>query len=99
MPDLASRYFIQLVPGNNDNISVNNEAAQYQTPNISIKSMKEYNSLQVKMVFKRNPYNIFMKTYIPTIIINLINTATNFWDDPEMFEAVVTINLTCLMVL
>ena len=40
-----------------------------------------------------------MKTYLPTIMINLINLATNFYQGPEMFEAIVVVNLTSLMVL
>ena len=101
MPDLASVSFVELVPFLDVPIEKSN-AAQYETPEVSISSVWDnqtgYN-LVVQLVFKRNPFSIFMTTYIPTIIINIINTATNFWDGPEMFEAVVTVNLTCLMVL
>ena len=34
-----------------------------------------------------------MTTYLPTIIINVINAATSYWEGPQLFEAVVTVTL------
>ena len=43
------------------------------------------------MVLSRDPTTIFMTTYLPTIIINVINAATSYWEGPHLFEAVVTV--------
>ena len=57
------------------------------------------NGIKVSIKFQRNPFKVFMKTYLPTTMINLINLATNFYHGPDMLEAIVTVNLTSLMVL
>ena len=47
--------------------------------------------LQVEIVLSRDPTTIFMTIYLPTIIINIINAATSYWEGPQLFEAVVTV--------
>ena len=46
---------------------------------------------------ERNVLSIFFITYLPTILMNLINQATNYFD--ENFDLLLTINITCMMVL
>ena len=63
------------------------------------KNIPVKNGIKVSIRFHRNPLKMFMKTYLPTIIINIINLATNYYEGPDMFEAIVVVNLTSLMVL
>ena len=39
-----------------------------------------------------------MTVYVPTVLLNIIGHATNYYKD-FFFEAVVTVNLTCMLVL
>ena len=50
------------------------------------------------ILFKRRINNAVMTIYLPTILILCIVYATNFFKD-FFFEAVVTVNLTALLVL
>lgn len=43
--------------------------------------------------------SIFIVTYLPTILMNIINQATNYLANPEFLEAIITVNITCMMVL
>ena len=40
-----------------------------------------------------------MVTYLPTILMNLINQATNYIKGDDKFSLIYTINITCMMVL
>ena len=40
-----------------------------------------------------------MVTYLPTLLINLINQATNYIRAADKFSMIYTINTTCMMVL
>ena len=51
------------------------------------------------MVLSRDPTTIFMTTYLPTIIINVINAATSYWEGPQLFEAVVTVILGQILII
>ena len=52
----------------------------------------------MKIILKRRLINELMTTYLPTTLILIIVYATNFFK-PFFFEAVVTVNLTSLLVL
>ena len=43
--------------------------------------------------------NILMVTYLPTLLMNLINQATNYISSPDKYELIITVNITCMMVL
>ena len=47
----------------------------------------------------RNFQSIFLVTYLPTILMNIINQATNYITVPGKYEFIVTVNVTCMMVL
>ena len=47
---------------------------------------------------KRNIQSIMMVTYLPTLLMNLINQATNFLSS-QQYELIITVNITCMMVL
>ena len=50
------------------------------------------------LVLKRRIINEMMTTYLPTVLILIIVYSTNFFKH-FFFEAVVTVNLTALLVL
>ena len=40
-----------------------------------------------------------MVTYLPTILMNMINQATNYISGEDKYSMIYTINITCMMVL
>ena len=40
-----------------------------------------------------------MVTYLPTILMNMINQATNYISGEDKFTMIYTVNMTCMMVL
>ena len=53
----------------------------------------------VRLVLSRKFLSIFMVTYLPTILMNMINQATNYIKGDDKFSLIYTINITCMMVL
>ena len=53
--------------------------------------------LEVHLILKK--FSIFMVTYLPTILMNIINQATNYIVGATKYDLVYTINITCMMVL
>ena len=51
------------------------------------------------MVLSRKIESIFMVTYLPTILMNMINQATNYISGEDKYSMIYTINITCMMVL
>ena len=56
-------------------------------------------SLEIKIQFDRQISNIILVTYLPTILMNIINQATNYFVGDEFFGDVIAVNITCMMVL
>ena len=56
------------------------------------------NGLRVSVGLRRNLASIFLVTYLPTILMNLINQATNYLGQ-DSYELLITVNITCMMVL
>ena len=54
---------------------------------------------RVTMVLSRKIESIFMVTYLPTILMNMINQATNYITGEDKYSLIYTINITCMMVL
>ena len=46
---------------------------------------------------ERDIVSIFLITYLPTILINLVKQATNYFGNN--FELLIEVNITCMMVL
>ena len=55
--------------------------------------------LEIKIKFNRQISNIMLVTYLPTILMNIINQATNYFVGDEFFGDVIGVNITCMMVL
>ena len=53
----------------------------------------------VEMILMRKLGSIVMVTYLPTILMNLINQATNYITGDTKYDMIYTINITCMMVL
>ena len=47
----------------------------------------------VRLVLSRKFLSIFMVTYLPTILMNLVNQATNYIKSEDHFSLVYTINM------
>ena len=54
--------------------------------------------IQMTIVLKRRILNAILTVYLPTILVLIIVYATNYFKD-FFFEAIVTVNLTSLLVL
>ena len=54
---------------------------------------------RVTMVLRRNIWSIFMETYLPTILMNMINQFSNYITGDTKYDMIYTINVTCMMVL
>ena len=50
-------------------------------------------------MFSRQISNILLVTYLPTILMNIINQATNYFVGDEFFGDVIAVNITSMMVL
>jgi hypothetical protein len=73
---------------------------QYSVRGWKIESSRledEMMGVKVTVELGRDLYSILMITYLPTIVMNLINQATNYSKDN--YDLVMTVNITCMMVL
>ena len=48
---------------------------------------------------RRNTFTLVVSNHLPTLLMNLINQATNYISTPDKYELIVTVNVTCMMVL
>ena len=55
--------------------------------------------IMIEVELGRDFTSIFTVTYLPTILMNIINQATNYLDNAEHLELIITVNITSLMVL
>lgn len=55
--------------------------------------------LTVSVKLGSNLLSVFLVTYLPTILMNFINQATNYLKTESKCDLVVTVNVTCMMVL
>ena len=71
------------------------ELTQYYVKHsvIGEKTLKNAKGLSVSITFGRGLLGTILTVYLPTVLLNVIGHATNFFK-PFFFEAVVTVNLT-----
>ena len=60
---------------------------------------EESRGLTVSVELGSNLMSVFLVTYLPTILINIINQATNYLETESKCDLVITVNVTCMMVL
>ena len=91
--------FIDLLPGKLV-YSGGTDLAQYYVMSYDIYSMdiKGKSGVQVSITLGRRLLGTILTVYVPTVLLNIIGHSTNYFKD-FFFEAVVTINLTCMLVL
>ena len=53
----------------------------------------DINKVNVALVLKRRFFSIFMVTYLPTILMNMINQATNYIPTKDKYDLIYTINM------
>ena len=63
-----------------------------------VKKSDPSQGITMKLVFRRRIMNAILTIYLPTILVLCIVYATNFFKE-FFFEAIVTVNLTALLVL
>ena len=54
---------------------------------------------RITMTLSRKIDSVFMVTYLPTILMNMINQATNYITSENKYDIIFTVNITCMMVL
>ena len=74
------------------------EFGQYVIQSWSIEKVVR-NRIKVSMKLNRKLRSIVMVTYLPTILMNSINQATNYIMSDDKYSLLYTINITCMMVL
>ena len=55
--------------------------------------------LTYTVFLSRKISSIMLVTYLPTLLMNMINQATNYITSPNKYELIITVNITCMMVL
>ena len=91
--------FLKLQPGNLI-YSGGSSFSQYYIMSYDIYSdkIKGKDGVKVSIVLGRRLLNVILTAYIPTILLNAIGHSTNYFKS-FFFEAVITVNLTCMLVL
>ena len=95
----SAAMFVDLKPGNLK-YSGPKDLSQYYVMDYQIKNDKinNGNGVQVSVILGRKLLGNILTVYVPTILLNLIGHSTNYFKS-FFFEAVVTVNLTCMLVL
>ena len=91
--------FINLLPGIL-NYTGGSDFAQYFVMDYDIYNSKIKDKVGVKVSLQlgRRLLGTILTLYVPTILLNVIGHTTNYFKD-FFFEAIVTVNLTCMLVL
>ena len=55
--------------------------------------------MTVTLTLKLQFFGIFIVTYLPTILMNIINQATNYISGDSAYDLIITVNITSMMVL
>ena len=91
--------FLSLVPCTQEYLGPR-ELTQYFVKRSSIETFKRLgkNGVRVSLTLGRRLLGVFLTIYFPTVLLNLIGHCTNYFK-AFFFEAVVTVNLTAMLVL
>ena len=60
---------------------------------------KKLKVLRIFIKLERSILSIIMVTYLPTILMNILNQATNYLSGESKYDLVITVNITSMMVL
>ena len=61
--------------------------------------IEDREQLTITVKLGRDKFSILLVTYIPTLLMNIINQATNYINTKENYVLIITVNITCMMVL
>ena len=91
--------YADLLPGILD-FTGKKELTQYYVKEFMIHKhlIQHKGAVVIKVTLGRRLLGIFLTVYVPTILLNIIGYATNYFKD-FFFEAVITVNLTSMLVL
>ena len=91
--------FLELQPGSLSYLG-GSSFSQYYVMSYSIKTSHSMGKtgVTVSLVLGRRLLGVIMTAYTPTLILNVIGHSANYFKS-FFFEAVVTVNLTCMLVL
>ena len=82
----------------------NKMIGQYTLSDWEIKSNVTYPRSMKKMVkisvsLTKDPFNIIMVTYLPSLLMNIINQAINYIPGDSAYDLIITVNITSMVVL
>ena len=97
--DDNSANFLNLLPGNIA-FTGRSSFSQYYVMSYEIYSEKIMgkNGVKVSLTLGRRLLGVILTAYTPTVLLNVIGHTTNYFKS-FLFEAVITVNLTCMLVL
>ena len=79
------------------NDTFDNELEQFTVIHWSVESRERNYAIVLHM--KRSIISILMVTYLPTVLMNIINQAVVYIQVDNKYELIITVNITCMMVL
>ena len=90
--------FIELIAGSQEYLGPK-ELTQYFVKQSGIESYRRMGKKGIRMslTLGRRLLGVFLTVYFPTVLLNLIGHTTNYFKS-SFFEAVGTVNLTCMLV-
>ena len=95
-PDGNSGEFINLIDDGLEYLGPM-DLAQYFVRTMSMTRQHSDGSIDIELVLGRRLLGEVLNVYIPTLLLVTISYLTN-WFKPFFFEAVVAVNLTCMLV-
>ena len=80
---------------------VNKIIGQYVVTKWEIKYSETYEKegIKVSVSLKKNPLNIILVTYLPSLLMNIINQAINYITGDSKHDLIITVNITSMVVL
>ena len=79
----------------------NSDLLQYEVGEVSMTEWEDpdLEGVLVSINLKRRIDGLLITTYLPTVMMNIINQATMYIDREKFFETIITTNITCMTVL
>ena len=75
---------------------------QYEIMDWNIKpkqTKSKKNVIRITVTMGKKPISIIMMTYIPVLLMNIINQATNYITGDSKYDLIITVNITSMVVL
>ena len=57
------------------------------------------NAIRITITLTKSPLSTIMMTYIPVLLMNIINQATNYITGDSKYDLIITVNITSMVVL